>query len=875
MLNNKSYCITCIDEYHFEGNEKICKGNNKVITDSSEISPTTNITEYNSLSNSPLISINSSSPNTYFTSFLESNHLSSQINNTYLTISSTIASTPISFNNTLTTSYITNYNSYYPNNSLVNPSSVLKDSSFKSSHISSPSILSSSLSSFSQSFLSSLPNTQESSFISYYSSNKLTTTISTTFSKPYSSINSNFIIKYDCSTDKILENKCIDSKITNEQIKDIYEYLKNDIINKKYNNESKIIETQNAVFQLSLSEQQKYQIRSNISSIDLGECEKIIKKNVKGLKDDDELIILKTDIRDLKIQSTYVAFEVYHPYTLDKINLSICENYDISINVPINLDENTQKLTQKLNEFGYNIFDEKDKFYNDICSKFTTDSGTDIILKDRRNDIYTLINTNLCQKGCNFQYYNFKLNQAKCNCQVIQKTSFASDFNDIKSYFFSTKNIYDIFKKSFSYSNIQVMKCNKLAFDFSDILHNYGCIIITILFLFLIICILKYFIKDKEKINYYFNSILNKNYITAHTINIGKNKNKKIKKHKLNKESNDEKLKKIKEKSSIIIHKKKYKHNDIIKSVPPKKYKNNNIFKHKKTKERKSDNQSSIKLLKTKSLIVNNLFFSKNHNIGLNSSLAKVKSKNKNLIKRKTLNNSMLNKSIFLNDYEINNLNYKDALKYDKRTYFEYYFSLLKRKHIILFAFIPNNDYNIVSIKISLFILSLSWYFTINTLFFTDDTMHNIYSNNGEFIIYNQLPKIVCSAFISLTIQKIIKLLCISEYDILKIKREIKLIIAKKKSQNIKKCLYIKFFIFFILSFCCMITFWYFITCFCAVYENTQIILIKDILISYGISMIYPFLINLIPGIFRISALKAPKKDKEFVYRIGTFIAII
>ena len=259
----------------------------------------------------------------------------------------------------------------------------------------------------------------------------------------------------------------------------------------------------------------------------------------------------------------------------------------------------------------------------------------------------------------------------------------------------------------------------------------------------------------------------------------------------------------------------------------------------------------------------------------MNASLTKAKLKNKNLIKKKTFNNSIIKKNLFLNDYEINTLNYKDAIKLDKRTYFEYYFSLLKRKHIILFAFVPNNDYNLASIKISLFILSLSWYFTINALFFTDDTMHNIYSNNGEFIIFNQLPKILYSAFISLTLQKILKLLCISEYDILKIKKEKKLVIAKKKSKDTIKCLYIKFLIFFILGFCLMTYFWYFITCFCAVYTNTQIILFKDILISYGISMIYPFIINLFPGIFRISALKAVKKDKEFVYKIGTFVALI
>ena len=425
------------------------------------------------------------------------------------------------------------------------------------------------------------------------------------------------------------------------------------------------------------------------------------------------------------------------------------------------------------------------------------------------------------------------------------------------------------------------MKCYKLAFNFIDIIYNYGCIIMTILFLFFLICMLKYFIKDKKRVNYYFKKILNQNYFVSYTIINTNQKNKKIKEKKEKKEKkmvNNEKLKKIQVKSCIIIHKKKNKHKDIIKSVPPKKHKGNKMLKHERNKERSSENQSSTKILKAKSLIINNLIFNNNTNTEISSSLTKGKLKNKNLKSKNNdriiYKNNKTRKNNLLNDYEMNTLDYKDAIRLDKRTYFEYYFSLLKAKHIILFSFINNNDYNIISLKISLFILSLSWYFTINTLFFTIDTMHNIYNNNGEYILFNQLPKILYSAFISLTVQKILKLLCMSEKDILKIKEEKKLIIAKKKSKDIKRCLYIKFLIFFILSFFLMAFFWYFITCFCAVYTNTKIILIKDILLSYGISMIYPFVINLIPGFFRISSLKAEKKDKEFVYKIGLFVAL-
>jgi len=71
-----------------------------------------------------------------------------------------------------------------------------------------------------------------------------------------------------------------------------------------------------------------------------------------------------------------------------------------------------------------------------------------------------------------------------------------------------------------------------------------------------------------------------------------------------------------------------------------------------------------------------------------------------------------------LNDQELNNLEYQYAIKYDKRTYFQYYWSLLKKKQLILFTFFPNNDYNLVYIKIALFIISFSLYFTINGFFF-------------------------------------------------------------------------------------------------------------------------------------------------------------
>ena len=60
--------------------------------------------------------------------------------------------------------------------------------------------------------------------------------------------------------------------------------------------------------------------------------------------------------------------------------------------------------------------------------------------------------------------------------------------------------------------------------------------------------------------------------------------------------------------------------------------------------------------------------------------------------------------------YELNNLSYQEALLIDKRDFIQYYFSLIRIKHPLLFSFIPLNDYNNLIIKMNLFILNFGIY---------------------------------------------------------------------------------------------------------------------------------------------------------------------
>ena len=222
------------------------------------------------------------------------------------------------------------------------------------------------------------------------------------------------------------------------------------------------------------------------------------------------------------------------------------------------------------------------------------------------------------------------------------------------------------------------------------------------------------------------------------------------------------------------------------------------------------------------------------------------------------------------NIYELNNLSYADALKFDKRNFIIYYFSLLKTNHLLINSFYPINDYNSRVIKIFLFFFLFIVYLTVNSLFFNDQTIHVIYIDKGDFDFIYQLPQIIYSSLISATINIIIKSLALSEKNILEIKQSQ---ISKEKIETIKRFIFYKFIAFFIISFCFLFFFWFYLCCFCTVYENTQIHLIKDTVISFCFNLLYTTLLYFIPATFRMISLH--KIKNESIYKLSKLLQLI
>ena len=225
-----------------------------------------------------------------------------------------------------------------------------------------------------------------------------------------------------------------------------------------------------------------------------------------------------------------------------------------------------------------------------------------------------------------------------------------------------------------------------------------------------------------------------------------------------------------------------------------------------------------------------------------------------------------------LKDFEMNSLEYEEAFKLDKRNYFQYYISLLKYNHPLIFAFCTSNDYNSRIIKIYLFFFSFSSDLTINALFFNDDTMHKIYKDKGKYDLLFQIPQILYSTLISKLIDTLIRNLALSQEKIVELKKEKKIYNIKKKTLKTLNIIRIKFILFFVCSFIILMSFWYYITCFCGVYVNTQIHLIKDSIISLITSLIYPLVIYLFICIFRISSLRMKKHSGRALYRFSSFL---
>ena len=635
------------------------------------------------------------------------------------------------------------------------------------------------------------------------------------------------------------------------------------------------------IYQVTSSYNQNNKNYDNTSILILKDCEKRLKSN-NGINENQTLLILKIDIYKEGSLIPLIEYEVYHPTEFYKLNLSDCDDLKIVVSLPVSINEDE-------------IFkhDPSSDYYNDKCFSYTSDNGTDITLNDRQSE-YVNNNLTICEDNCELIDYDKETKYASCDCNIksninidneiiIDKDKLLNSFIDIKSLM-----------------NLDILKCYYSLFKKDGIINNIGSYILLDTILIFIVSLIIFISKGYISLIRQIDLIIKQNKkglkINNTQQNLKESKGKRIKRNSaiiignsllLNNNKKNKNKDKDKDQEKNKDKNKNKKNKKKIETAPPKK----------KTKRNKLRivTSTSINLYKDSEIITSNLRPLKDNISVKNLKRKKIKpffgTKQNEIIKiyekkdpqkkdhqKKDLNKIRQPTNLNLknlNDFEMNNLSYTNALKYDKRTYFQFYLSLIRTKHIFFFAFYPNNDYNSMIIKICLFFFSFALYYTVNCLFFDDDTVHDVNQNSGKFDFIYNLPQILYSTIISAFINAIIKFFSLTEKNILKLKND-----KNVKSYNITvpkliKCLKIKFICFFSISFLLLVFFWYYLSCFCAVYKKTQIYVIEDTLISFGLSLLYPFGLNLIPGIFRIPSLKDKNKSKESIYKFSKMIQLI
>ena len=554
--------------------------------------------------------------------------------------------------------------------------------------------------------------------------------------------------------------------------------LKN-IIN---NNSNYIIKEEKQIYQISTVSHQKENTDNSMTVVDLGKCEKVLKK-ANGIDETEELIIFKINNYIPGFNIPIIEYVIFNENGRKKLNLSYCDETPIQYYIPVSI-----------NESELYKYDATSIFYTEGCFQYTSEYGTDMTLYDRKNE-YNNNNFSLCEVNCEFKGYNSTTLKVECECKIKNNINFFSDINidtnELINRFISIKKI----------ANIWVVKCYHLVFSLKGIKTNIGSYILLIIILINITLSILFW-----KIGY---SLLF-------------NKMKEIADKKFSCSSDEKKV-----------------------NIPPKKK-----GKKRRRSSRISNQQNDILIQTNPELI--------------EKEIEKVE-KNENEMDNKEKTN--------FNDYELNSLSYEEAIKFDNRSYWEYYLSLIRTKQLIVFTFYTYSDYNSKIIKISLFFFAFALFYIINALFFNDTTMHQIYEDKGVFNFLYQIPQILYSTIISVAIKTILNILSLTEKNIIEIKNQKTYVLAHNVMKKKQKILLIKFILFFIFSFLFLGLFWYYISSFCAVYKNTQLYLIEDTAISFGISLIYPFAISLIPGFLRIHSLK--NKNKACLYRISKIIQLI
>ena len=302
-------------------------------------------------------------------------------------------------------------------------------------------------------------------------------------------------------------NKDISSKIldalNNNELEIILEQM-------MISNSSVLIEEEDSIHQITFLKNQK---DKNISFIDFGVCEKIL-KNFYNINDE-ELLIYKIENKVEGFNIPIIEYGLFTQNGTKRLNLSICDNSTLEYYIPVAIDE--EKLYK---------YDPSNNYYTDICNKYPSEENVDMTLYEKKNQ-YNNKNLSLCESKCIFKGYNSTTSLSICDCYIKNDITYSKD--DDKN------NLLNKIPSDKSSSNLDVTKCHNV-FSFPDkIKTNSGFLTISIILGIFIIIFIIFCIKGKNALENKIDEVIYKKFKNDKNNN---KDNKIIKKRTINKKNN-------------------------------------------------------------------------------------------------------------------------------------------------------------------------------------------------------------------------------------------------------------------------------------------------------------------------------------------------
>ena len=533
-------------------------------------------------------------------------------------------------------------------------------------------------------------------------------------------------------------------------------------------------------------------------------------------------------------------------------------------------------------KLGIDLFNPYNDFLNDICFKFKSEKGTDVTLESRVEDYYQ--NITFYDDKENSHYISYNYSQSKKT--ITYRCSFGYYKNDADKS--SYLDVIDTELKSLvSVSNLKVITCYKQFLNLKDIIKNYGGMICIIVLIIQIVCFLMYCFQGinpiKQKVNNLF--ILGKAIVKRLSrlvlhIEIPKDFN--------NDKPNEEILEKQKKKFNLwgqikllrqrgLLRQQKNKSIEKLKlnhANPPKFI---NIFNKKSEKESDEVKVNIIDIYdqnpNEKEAITNNV----NSRNELNKLSHFKNSPELNYDNSNFENNDKKSDNSQIYDYEsdeLNELPLDKAIKHDKRNFCQYYGYILFTSHIILNVFFRHNDYNLFTVKLGLLLMTFPINLTMNIFFFTSKNIKLAYIRSMDDVstFWSNIANSIYSSILANIILIILKFISLTHNSVRALRKIADINSAEAKSECILKCIKIRIVLYYILSFVFLIVFGFYVLSFCAIFENTQVALIKSTFSSWIISLIYPFILCFITSIIRSAALKCKSKVLYMIKTIMQFL---